>query len=146
MLRRTGFKRPEYQRPAPGPLTPVTRGVVVMCTGMALASPKENVLHSSIYEARVRKLACRRCGIPNFSQFCHSDEGKGTGIKTDVRRGWAGCGQREGIPGCHWVIGTSGTIPREEKRRLEDEYAASTRAEILRLNQWPKRLPLWEEP
>jgi hypothetical protein len=146
MSRGKGFKRPERpERDAPAPLRPISRGVVVSCAGIGSAIPKESVCHSSTYEVRVRKLACRRCGVVGFSQFCHTDEGKGTGIKTDVRLGWAGCGPRTGVPGCHHEVGTSGTIPRALKRDLEKQYAASTRAEILQLNQWPVRLPRWVE-
>lgn len=127
-----------------GPLTPVTRGVVAMCSDMATASPKESVLHSSTYQARVRQLPCARCGIMGFTQFCHTDEGKGLGIKTDDRRGWPGCGPHDGLPGCHWYVGTSGKMKKEERRAFEEWAAASTRAEILRLGLWPTRLPLWE--
>lgn len=149
MARGSGFKRPEWVRPPPSKPSPVTRGVVVLCHGMANPVPKERVLKSSTYEARVRKLSCRRCGISGFTQFCHTDEGKGERIKTDVRRGWAGCGPHpEGdttVPGCHWYVGTSGNMPKEERRAFEDWAAFSTRSEILMLGQWPPRLPLWVE-
>ncbi|MEO8391208.1 hypothetical protein [Polaromonas sp.] len=79
----------------------------------------------------------------DFTQFCHSDEGKGERIKTDVRRGWPGCGPRAGIPGCHWFIGTSGTLPREERRAFEDRAAAHARAEVRRRGWWPATLPYW---
>lgn len=107
--------------------------------------PKENVLESAPYEAAVRKLPCARCGIVGFTQFCHADMGKGMGIKTDVRRGWAGCGPHDTMPGCHWVIGTSGQIQRAARRILEAGYAAWTRAEVLRRGWWPKKLPEWTE-
>jgi len=113
-----------------------------------LAHPKENVLTSPTFEARTRKFACRRCGyLPpkGGNQFCHRDEGKGLGIKTDVREGWAGCGPHDGLPGCHWLMGTSGKIPKAERRRLEIEYGASNRAEMLAKGLWPKGLPLYEE-
>ncbi len=151
MSRGNGFKRPEWVRPPPSKPSPVTRGVRMMITRemVSVSHPKENVLRSTRYEAQVRKLTCRRCGIAGFSQFCHTDEGKGQGIKTDVRRGWAGCGPHpEGnttVPGCHWYVGTSGNMTREERRAFEEWAAFSTRAEILTLGQWPPRLPLWIE-
>lgn len=40
MLRRTGFKRPERVRPPMAPPTPIRRGVVVLCSGMAAVNPK----------------------------------------------------------------------------------------------------------
>jgi hypothetical protein len=114
-----------------------------------LALPKENASQSGAYMAAVRKLACRRCtyqppvGQPR-NQFAHADQGKGKGIKTDVREGASLCGPHDGQPGCHWLVGTSGQIPKEERRLLEKSYAASTRAEINRLGLWPKKLPKWQ--
>lgn len=124
------------------------RGAVMggTCTGVPV--PKEQVLNSPTYMARVRTLACRRCGyLPPVgnNQFCHRDQGKGQGIKTDVREGWAGCGPHDGLPGCHWLVGTSGQLPKAERRRAEDEYGASTRAEMRGKGLWPRKLPFWPE-
>lgn len=105
--------------------------------------PKEEILESAAYEKVVRQLPCDRCGIIGFSQFCHSDEGKGMGLKTDVRRGWPGCGPRPGEPGCHYYVGTSGSMPREDKREFEAEASARTRAKVREMGMWPLRLPAW---
>jgi len=107
--------------------------------------PKENALQHLGYMALVRKLPCARCGIVGFSQFCHADEGKGGAIKTDCRRGWPGCGPHNGQPGCHWYVGTSGRMPKAERRAFEEQAGQSTRATIIAAGQWPKRLPLWKE-
>lgn len=148
-LRRTGFKRPTYVPPPSPPATRGRGGVITRVSGNVVSVFKENPLHSATYQARVRKLACARCGIEGFTQFCHSDEGKGMGMKTDDRRGWPGCGPHleNGVmvPGCHWLIGTSGQIPRAERRELEAAYSQQTRAEILRLGQWPASLPRWRD-
>lgn len=147
-LRRTGFKRPAY---APPPTPPVTRGrggVISQIDVAAITIQKENVVTSLVYQALVRKLTCARCGIVGFSQFCHSDEGKGIGIKTDDRRGWPGCGPHlEGsqtVNGCHWFVGTSGSLKQAERRELEARMSAETRLQILRRGLWPKSLPLWK--
>lgn len=109
--------------------------------------PKEAVQSSPTYERNARKhLTCRHCKAkPLFPQFCHRDQGKGLAIKTDVRLGWVGCGPdpKTSEPGCHWLIGTSGTYSKAERRLMEDEYAASTRAEMEALGLWPKNLPKW---
>jgi hypothetical protein len=110
-----------------------------------LAVPKEQVLESAAYENLVRAMPCAHCGQPPRSQFCHTDMGKGLGIKTDVRRGWPGCGPHGHEPGCHWLLGTSGRIPRAQRRELEARYAAQTRAAILAAGKWPKSLPLFTE-
>jgi len=146
-LRRTGFKRPTY---VPPPSPPVTRGgggVIRRIDDAPITIQKENVITSLAYQALVRKLPCARCGIVGFSQFCHSDEGKGIGIKTDDRRGWPGCGPHlEGgqmVNGCHWFVGTSGSLKQAERRELEARMSAETRLQILRQGAWPKSLPLW---
>lgn len=91
------------------------------------------------YMAVVRKLPCAHCGIPGISQFCHSDEGKGMGIKSDCRLGWPGC------PACHVAIGTARIYPREERRAIESHMAANTRRQITAAGQWPSNLPPWKD-
>jgi hypothetical protein len=49
----------------------------------------------------------------------HADEGKGQGIKTDCRRAWPGCGPHGDTMGCHYLLGSTGKLGREERRRLE---------------------------
>lgn len=145
-LRRSSFKRPVYVAPAPAPLRRVERsGVIARCSDVLVAVPKEQVLESAAYENLVRAMPCAHCGWPPRSQFCHADLGKGLGIKTDVRRGWPGCGPHNHEPGCHWLLGSSGRIPREQRRELEARYGAQTRAAILAAGTWPKSLPLFTE-
>ena len=100
-------------------------------------TPKENVVVSEAYRRVVRGMHCARCGKPPQSQFCHSDEGKGMGIKTDDRRGWPGCAE------CHFLVGTSGTFRKAERRALDEQYSRETRALVLSLGIWPKSLELW---
>lgn len=152
MLKRTGFKRKPWPgatekieriKPVHAPLTRPVR-YASPSHDPVFTTPKENTLQHEGYMAVVRKLPCARCGVIGFSQFCHSDEGKGMGIKTDCRRGWPGCGPHGDTMGCHYLLGSTGTLSRDERRRLEDEYAAKARAEIVRLGVWPKNLPAWE--
>lgn len=104
------------------------------------AIEKENVIaEHGTYMALVRMLPCARCGKHSPSQFCHADMGKGAGIKTDCRRGFPGC------PPCHELLGSSGKIPRAERRELEAQYGRETREKINNMGLWPKRLPQWEE-
>lgn len=146
MARGSGFKRPAWLPAPPAPPRRVERsGVIVPVSDIVVTVDKVNALQHQGYMALVRKLPCARCGVVGFSQFCHADFGKGTGIKTDCRRGWPGCGPRPGIPGCHFFVGTSGTLPQAERRAVELEYAIKTRALILAAGTWPKRLPLWAE-
>jgi hypothetical protein len=138
------FARNTYRRvrvyPAPIPLahrrnasmTPVE-------TSSCAPIDKENAPQHAGYMDLVRALPCAHCGKAPRSQFCHSDEGKGMGIKSDCRLGWPGC------PECHDAIGTHRVYPRHQRRALEAEMARQTRALIEASGLWPKNLPKWSE-
>ncbi len=138
---RSGFKRPMLERVRtvhkPIPLDQ-RRGVMVRAAiAKAEAIPKEGLLQHAGYMALVRQLKCAHCGRAGPSQFCHSDEGKGTGIKSDCRLGWPGCAE------CHFAIGTQRIYTKVLRRVMEAEMAARTRDEIETRGLWPKSLPLW---
>jgi len=143
---RSGFKRQQYQPPPTAPLHSLTRPVNMPRVGdVARTCPKEHAVVSEAYRDLVRAMPCARCGYPPRSQFCHTDIDKGMGLKTDDRQGWPGCGPHNNEPGCHWLLGSSGRLGKERRRELEAEYAAKTRAEIIRRGLWPKNLPRWEK-
>lgn len=105
-------------------------------TGITIT--KEHASQHQGYMAAVRRLGyCMRCKTICRPQFCHADFGKGTGIKTDVRRGWPGCDS------CHRLVGSSGVMRKETRRSEEQRLAAETRREILRRGWWPKTLEVW---
>ena len=150
MLRRSDFKKPERPPKVPALLRPLEKPAnyaSISANEPALAIKKENPLRSEEYRRLVRAMPCMHCGKPPRSQFCHSDHGKGIGLKTDDRRGWPGCGPDLATiePGCHWLIGTSGRMSKEDRRCLEILYATLTRAAILKAGAWPKSLPLWSK-
>lgn len=161
MMRRTPMKRTGWARPphraaekTNPPLAHVNTARPAMKTVSVMARighqgptpiPKENAITSQAYQSAVRRLPCIRCGIQGFTQFCHSDEGKGMAIKTDDRRGWPGCGPHGTEPGCHWYVGTSGNLKQSERRALEADYAARTRAMVEAKGEWPKNLPRYGE-
>jgi hypothetical protein len=106
---------------------------------------KEAPARSEAYRRAVAALPCAHCGIVGFTQFCHSDEGKGMAIKSDDRTGWPGCGTRPGEIGCHSMIGSTGSMTRDQRRALEADYAARTRQTIFESGQWPKNLTKLDE-
>lgn len=109
-------------------------------TSSGEAVEKERMLQHAGYMAAVRDLGyCMNCGRACRPQFCHADFGKGQGIKTDVRRGWPGCAE------CHFLIGTSGTYSKAERRGIEARLAHKTRCAVKAAGTWPKRLPEWRE-
>lgn len=147
MLHRSTWTPPQRlrDREPPAVVQRIERSGVYGGSTALVAAPKECVLESAAYENLVRAMPCAHCGRPPRSQFCHADLGKGLGIKTDVRRGFPGCGPHNHEPGCHWLLGSSGRIPRAERRDLEARYAAQTRTAILAAGMWPKSLPLFTE-
>jgi hypothetical protein len=82
---------------------------------------------SEAYRRRVASLPCAHCGIEGRSQAAHGDAGKGMGLKACDSTCYPLCGPVPGDPGCHWLIGTSGSYSREERRELEAKYAEMTR-------------------
>ncbi len=155
MLKRVPFKR-KVDRPAArgrqwegGPITPRAPAPPIASRVAELVEPidKEIALQDERYMNLVRAMACAHCGRPPRSQFCHRDQGKPKGKKTDCRQGWPGCGDdlmRNRI-GCHTLVCSSGKFTKEQRRLLEDRYAAQTRAEIIRRGLWPATLPRWKE-
>jgi len=103
--------------------------------------PKAAPARSEAYRRLVAAMPCAHCGIVGYSQAAHGDMGKGAHIKSDDRTCYPACGPRPGAIGCHALIGSTGSMTRDERRALEADYAAQTRAEIRRLGQWPKNLP-----
>ncbi len=132
-------------RPTPS-VRPEFRAAQPVSSAPATPIEKEGAIQSEAYMRVVRLLPCMHCGKAGATQFAHSDSGgKGIGLKTDSRMGMPLCGPHDGVPGCHWLIGTSGRIPREERRALEREYGRKTREKVRAMNLWPKTLPPWND-
>lgn len=110
---------------------------------VAVPRPKAEPLQHAGYIDIVRGMPCMHCGRPARSQFCHADETKGTGIKSDCRLGWPGCADAPGRQGCHTLIGTARIYPKAQRRELEALYGARTRKHVRDHGLWPKRLPHW---
>lgn len=161
MLKRgSPMKRTPFKRAAPAPHVkpervppplirpPAWRIGAVVSPHPRPAVEKDNAIQSEAYMAAVRKLPCARCGIVGFTQFCHADEGKGQGMKTDCRRGWPGCGPHGDTMGCHYLVGSTGKLGKTQRRITEDAYGRQTRALIRAMGLWPKTLPPWpgDEP
>ncbi|MCC2632162.1 MAG: hypothetical protein K0S48_48 [Ramlibacter sp.] len=151
-MKRTPFKRrirqdgptaarevkPWAQTLASATLRPMRTGKYAGGTS-GVAVEKEQMLQHRGYEDAVRGLGyCMRCRLACRPQFCHADMGKGTGIKTDCRRGWPGC------PDCHWLVGTSGYYTKEQRRAVEADLAQRTRNAVIAAGTWPARLPMFE--
>lgn len=150
-MKRSGFK-PKGWTPRPSKVIeymPRARqtavAMAVLQQVMVRSFPKESVLQHLGYIAIVQRMPCAHCGRPGPSQFCHADEDKGTGIKTDCRRGWPGCADRPGQIGCHTLVGSTGHYPKAERRKIEERMGRETRADVIRRGLWPANLPRWPE-
>jgi hypothetical protein len=106
---------------------------------------KSRPVRSEAYRRLVAELPCFLCGLVGYSQAAHADAGKGLAIKSDDRTCYPLCGQRSGVMGCHYEVGTTGSMTREARRELEERAGRATRAAILASGKWPARLPKWEE-
>lgn len=144
MLRRLGFGRYEIAKAPPAPLRPLERACSYEGSTSGQPVDKENAVEHEGYRRLVAALPCAHCFVRGYSQAAHADQGKGAGIKTDDRTCYPACGPRPGVPGCHWLIGTSGAFPREARRAMEQEYAKRTRRAIQAAGLWPSNLPMWE--
>lgn len=128
----------EIHRAAP----PAAKGVIARVLGLGAPIPKEDASQSGAYMTAAKALGyCMRCGrqvvpLTGALNFCHADEGKGQGIKTDVRRGWPGC------PPCHETVGRRMLKP--VRRAIEYLLGVMTRAAVREAGTWPKTLEHWE--
>lgn len=146
MLTRTPFKRkappvftkPEREIKPNGVLYRPFNGA--RFEDAVISVPKENAARSESYRRLVAALPCIHCGMVGHSQAAHADQGKGAHIKADDRTCFPLCTVTPGRMGCHDVIGASGTYTRDQRRALEIQYAAQTRADITAAGNWPADL------
>lgn len=146
---RSGFKSKAPQRreatqylgSSPGvPALPFPRVAAVVRPILSL--PKDAPRRSEAYRRLVASFECAHCGRAGPSQFAHSDEGKGMGIKSCDSRGFPLCATQPGKPGCHDGFGTLGWFSRTQRRLLEGVYSQATQIRVKALGLWPKGWPL----
>ena len=143
-MKRSGFARKHYVTAPPAPPKRAERaGMISLVEPVARPVPKQPTVVCEAYRQLVRQLPCARCGYQGATQFCHADQDKGMGLKTDDRLGWAGCGPHDGTMGCHHLVSSSGHYPKERRRLLEQIYGRWTRQQIMEAGSWPEQLPPW---
>lgn len=111
---------------------PMARMVPIL-TSIVTSFPKERPVRSEAYRRLVSRLPCIVCGIEGYTQACHGDMDKGMGMKTSDLTCWPGCGPHDGLPGCHYTIGSTGTLTREERRAAEKQFAQQTQEKLRRM-------------
>jgi hypothetical protein len=144
-MKRSGFKRklpahqPSYQRedrprafvmPTVKPLRPGTYAGTT--SGVAIAKPEP--IRSEAYRRAVASLACIHCGRDGC-QCAHANTGKGMATKASDLESFPLC------PRCHVAFDQGALFSKEERREIEPQWAAATRAAVDRAGLWPANLP-----
>ena len=132
----------QWDGPTPAPRAAPVR-IADHKARLVVPLPKEAPERSETYLRLVAALPCCRCRRAGPSQAAHADEGKGMAIKADDRTAIPLCADTPGRRGCHWLIGTSGIFPREQRRNIERTKGEETRAKIMASGSWPASLPTW---
>lgn len=90
--------------------------------------PKREPVRNEAYRRWVATLPCIRCGVIGYSQAAHPNQGRGLGQKADDTDCFPLCCTRPGILGCHAEFDQLRYITLSERRALELEYIAVTKA------------------
>ena len=90
---------------------------------------KERPVRDPGYLRLVASLPCVWCGRQGPSQAAHANRGKGMGIKASDAQTFPLCATRPMALGCHDLF-DQGSVPREERRRLEVLWAERTRTQL----------------
>lgn len=149
-MRRSRFEpaaEVERTRVMPTPSTlPRPRAVIAAIADALVPAPKSPTVKSVAYLRLVAALPCIRCGRIGRSQAAHPNTGKAAGKKlVDDRLTFPlCCGNGFDFLGCHEQFDQHALYPKEERRRLEVDWALQTIAEICRQGLWPKNLELPE--
>jgi hypothetical protein len=88
------------------------------------AVSKDEPARSEAYRRLVAALPCIRCGKPGPSQCAHANTGKGMGIKASDEDSFPLC------PPCHSAFDQGAMFTKEQRREVEQEWIAQTRAEV----------------
>lgn len=129
----------QYDGPTPTPRVFVLRRDSSVRAVVSL--PKEAPKRSREYLRWVASRPCCHCGRPGPSQAAHADEGKGMGLKSSDETAHPLCADAPGRQGCHSILGASGMLQRDQRRRLERNYGAATKAAAISAYAWPKDWP-----
>lgn len=151
MLKRSGFKRPTYerQRTVHKPVPDHQRRSVSFAMADKCAEPveKDNPLRSEAYRRLFPLFPCINCGKVGRSQHAHTNSGKAKGMKNDDRDAMPLCADEPKAVGCHTLFDLYRLIPGGREAHVEQgkQWAAETRRDIESMGLWPKNLPRWTE-
>lgn len=96
-----------------------------------MLGPKVKPVRSEPYRRYISQLPCFMCGVEGYTQVAHGDQGKGMSIKASDLTCYPLCAPRPGEPGCHYNVGTTGRMGRDERREFEQKGAAWTQEHLI---------------
>jgi hypothetical protein len=102
--------------------------------------PKTASTRSEAYRRAVAALPCLRCGIEGHTQAAHGDAGKGLSLKSSDLTCYPLCGPHDGEPGCHYVIGMTGTLSKAERRWFEEQSMKEAQEKLKRNSEHDPKL------
>lgn len=144
-MKRSGFKRPQFDRPPRVAYTLARACVQVQIEDTARPAHKAPPVRSEAYRRLVAALPCIRCGIVGYSNHAHGNTGKGMGMKTDDRFAFPLCVDRPGVAGCHRLFDQHALYTREQRRLVEVEWSQATQDAIVQAGKWPAGLPPYNQ-
>ena len=62
------------------------------------------------------------------------------GIKACDTTCYPACAPHDGLVGCHYLIGSTGTFTRDERRAIEAQAAEATRILLIRMSEHDAKL------
>lgn len=135
LQRKTPLKASKPMRRSAGKKGPGLAQRIAQSLGRAIqhARGESSVLRSEAHRRNVAALPCIATGKPGPSQCAHVNFGKGMGLKSCDSL----CFPLS--PDAHRAHDQGG-MPRQQRLRLEWEYADATGAELIRRNQWPPEI------
>jgi hypothetical protein len=139
-MRRTKYEGPSYEvEPRAISKTAVKALRVGTYSGTTSAAiPKCKPVRSEAYRRAVASLSCVHCGRMGC-QCAHANTGKGMALKACDLESFPLC------PACHRAFDQEALFSKEDRRRIEPQWAAATRAAVEAAGTWPKRLAKCKE-
>ena len=155
-MKRTGFKPRSPQREARDPdrlrsvpaVTPgAFRAPQPVASAPAVQVPKDAPVRSEAYRRAVASLPCAICGVPEYSQAAHANQGKGMGMKACDMTCFPLCTAHPAadgrlVQGCHERFDQGAMFSKAVRRELEPVWAADTQRRLLAMGLWPKGVPV----
>ena len=130
-LPRTTFKQPDRPERKPRAWPGLQSfAEVARCDVAIKPNPKAVLLRDKGYRRAVASLPCFNCGVEDYSQAAHADEGKGMGIKSSDDTCYPLCADRIGVVGCHSAIGANAALSRKARREFEQAGAKWARVKL----------------